>query len=112
MHSYDSAVSLGGIILAIVVAILAASAAVSRTRPDQPPATPAIAPELLASDLIGRPVRSEAACEIAELVPWLAARAEANAEAEASFPTDDPRVPDGIAENKAACDKNNKEVPL
>jgi sporulation protein YlmC with PRC-barrel domain len=188
--------SLGGIVLAIAVAVVAASA-VSRAQPDGSAAA-AAAPELLASDLIGRPVRSpngDSVGEIADLVlspadtvssavvavggffgvgehevevpfdklvvapdrstvlvtmskeqlaatpefsrdnlqrkptdvravpgaadtppappaaqPDPAARAEANAEAAKSFAEDDPRVAAGIAESKAAYDKDKNEA--
>jgi sporulation protein YlmC with PRC-barrel domain len=184
--------SLGGIVLAIAVAVLAAHA-VSRAQPDPGAAPPALDSGLLASDLLGRTVRSpngEAVGEIADLVlspgntvssvvvaiggflgvgerevavpfdklvvapdsgavlvtmskeqvvaipefssgaarrersaalptapsdapaaqPNAAARAEANAEAAESFAADDPRVAEGIAENKAAYDKEKKEA--
>ena len=145
----DRAYSFGGIVMVIVVAIVCASAA-SRAR-TEPPADPGVAQEFLASDLIGRPVRSasgEAVGEIADLVlspadkvssavvsvggflglgerqvevPYdkLVIAANRNtvlvtmskdevAAKPEFFATDDPRVAQGIAENKEAYDHRGK----
>jgi sporulation protein YlmC with PRC-barrel domain len=201
----DRTYSFGGIVMVIGVAIVCATAASRAQVPNASP-DPNLEPELLASDLIGRPVRTangESVGEISDLVlspadkvssavvsvggffgigarqvevpyallvvaanrstvlvtiskdqvtskpefssddhrsqaatgadphsatdaappataptaqlPDAAARAQANAEAEESFATDDPRVAKGLAENKEAYDRDEqgkKRAPL